>query len=239
MNPRYKRLFLPLCVIFLFIIAILIYTAVRIYDYYFGMQLVNERDTAPAIEKDEYNLIYGGEYDLKAIKVDEQVYLDIEVINKEWADDMLFYADDMDKVLYTTQMERTEYDVGQGDFATKNGRVYINVKTAESMFGTKSSVNEEERLVMVRQPSGLAGDIQKNKTFLRTSPDLEERNYTVMLRRGDEVEIFPCDVKGFYYAVSMSGYRGYIEADRVTVEETTMSRKEPATFQVDPALLFS
>ena len=239
MNPRYKRLFLPLVLVFLFLVAMLTYIAVRIYDQYFGMQLVNERDTAPELLPNEYNILYGGEYMKKAIKENDQIYLDIDVINKDWAEEMLFYADDIEKVLYTTQMERSEYEIGTGDFITREGHVYIRTKAAESMFGTRSSVNEEERVVMVRQPFGNVGEILKGKTYLRMSPDLEERFYTALLQRGDEVEIYPCDTKGFYFAVSSTGYRGYIEADRVNVEETTMSRKEPSRFLIEAGVLFS
>ncbi len=239
MNPKYKGLFLPLCFAFLFAVAVLTFIAVKVYDNFFGMQLVNERDTAPELMQNEYNILYGGEYWKKAIKENDQIYLDVDVINAEWAEEMLFYADDIDKVLYTTQMERSEFDVGTGDFITREGHVYIRSKAAESLFGTRSSVNEEERVVMVRQPFGNVGEILKGKTYLRINPDLEERHYTVLLRRGDEVEIYPCDTKGFYFAVSSTGYRGYIEADRVNVEETTMSRKEPSQFLVDPGLLFA
>ena len=84
------------------VIGALAYAAVAIYHYFYGMHLVSSGEYAPVVEAGEYNLIYEGEYVQKAIKVDDQFYLDMDLINEEWAEGMLFYAEDVNKVYYTT-----------------------------------------------------------------------------------------------------------------------------------------
>ena len=84
------------------------------------MQKQNMGVSAPITEADEYNIMYKGDYQGKAILVEDYVYIDMEVVNEEWALEMLFHAEDVNKIFYTTYTEKEEFSIGGEEFIEWN-----------------------------------------------------------------------------------------------------------------------
>ncbi len=219
------------------VVGLITYIAVWIYQYYYGMQRQDPKEFAPVVEADEYNIVYKGEYNQKAILVDDYVYLDMDVVNEEWAHEMLFYAEDVEKILYTTYTEQTEYALNGEEFKEWKGDIYMKAEEAHDMFGVMYTLNEKDRLVAVQDPGGLIGEVSKSGSYLLVSASEEERGYTKELKRGEVISLFETDIEGYYYAMSHDGYTGYISQERVKKSAEVISQKIPTEMEVDPFIL--
>ncbi len=215
-------------------VGLIAYLGVAIYQYFFGMQKQDMQDTAPVLAAEEYNIMYKGEYNGKAILVDDCIYLDMNVVNQEWGHEMLFHAEDVDKVLYTTYTEQTEYKVDGEDIKSYNEELYIRAEEAHDLFGMQYAINEKEKIVALQQPGGMLGEVSKSKSYLLVSPSEEERGYTKELKRGEVISLFETEieVEGYYYAMSQDGYVGYIPMDRVEKSKEVVNHKAPAEMEV-------
>ena len=213
-------------------VGLIIYGAVALYQYFFGMQKKDMQETAPVLEAEEYNIMYKGEYNGKAILVDDYVYLDMEVVNQEWGHEMLFHAEDVDKILYTTYTEQTEYKIDGEDFKRYNDRLYMSAEEAHDLFGMQYAINEKEKMVAMQQPGGMIGEVSKSHSYLLISPSEEERGYTKELKRGEVISLFDTEEEGYYYAMSHEGYVGYISKDRVEKSNEVIDYKAPAVMEV-------
>ncbi len=235
MKKLKKHQFFIVAAIAFVLIGILIYAAVRIYNYYFGMRLMNTGDLAPVTEAGEYNIVYNGVFNQKAIMVSDVLYLDMEVINGEWADGMLFYAEDVQKVLYTTPTQMSESDINRDDFKEYNDRVYIRAELASEMFGTQYRVNEEERLVAVLSPNNQLAEVLESGTYLLATPNEGERGYSAELRRGSTIALIEGDWadNGYCLAMDENGHTGYIAPDQFEISSTQISRKVPQALEMD------
>ena len=238
MNSR-KQAFIPIAIIFFTVLAILILIAVRLYDHYFGMHRIDAETYLPAVAEDEYNVVYDCDYAGKAIEVDGEVYIDIDIINDEWARELFFYAEDINAVLYTTQVEQTEFPVGGPEMQARDGKAYVLARTCSEMFGMRYTVNKNDRIVMVRKPSGQMANVDKFRTYLLQTPDGEERFYTSEVGRNDTLEIYGEMVDGYYFAVCEDGYMGYVDATRITLSPATLTVKEPDIWETDEDTLYS
>jgi len=238
MNSR-KKAFIPIAVIFFTVIAILIFIAVRLYDYYYGMHRIKAETYLPVVAEDEYNVVYDCGYAGKAIVVDGEVYIDIDIINLEWGRELFFYAEDIKTVLYTTQKEQTEFPVGGPDIQERDGKAYILGRTCSEMFGMRFTVNKEDRIVMVRKPSAQMANVEKFRTYLLQTPSEEERFYTEEAGRNDTLEIYGEEENGYYFAVSENGHMGYVDASRITLSPATLTVKEPDIWETDEDTLYS
>lgn len=233
-----KRLFIPIVVVALAILTILIYMGLQIYDKYYGMHRIDPMMYTPTVAEDEYSIVYNCEYNGKAIMYNDKIYIDADVLNEEWANELIFYAEDINTVFYTTQIERFEYPIGQGEFIERDGKVYMQGKLASEMFGVRFTVNDEAKLVMVRRPSVQGGNVEKFRTYLKANPDDKEQNYTVEVGRNDPLEIYGEEVNGYYYAVNEDGYMGWVDADRITLTYSDLSIKYPESWITDEDLLY-
>ena len=215
-------------------VGLIAYLGVAIYQYFFGMQKQDMQDTAPVLAAEEYNIMYKGEYNGKAILVDDCIYLDMNVVNQEWGHEMLFHAEDVDKVLYTTYTEQTEYKVDGEDIKSYNEELYIRAEEAHDLFGMQYAINEKEKIVALQQPGGMLGEVSKSQSYLLVSPSEEERGYTKELKRGEVISLFETEieVEGYYYAMSQDGYVGYIPMDRVEKSKEVVNHKAPAEMEV-------
>ena len=215
-------------------VGLIAYLGVAIYQYFFGMQKQDMQDTAPVLAAEEYNIMYKGEYNGKAILVDDCIYLDMNVVNQEWGHEMLFHAEDVDKVLYTTYTEQTEYKVDGEDIKSYNEELYIRAEEAHDLFGMQYAINEKEKIVALQQPGGMLGEVSKSQSYLLVSPSEEERGYTKELKRGEVISLFETEieVEGYYYAMSKDGYVGYIPMDRVEKSKEIVNHKAPAEMEV-------
>ena len=215
-------------------VGLIAYLGVAIYQYFFGMQKQDMQDTAPVLAAEEYNIMYKGEYNGKAILVDDCIYLDMNVVNQEWGHEMLFHAEDVDKVLYTTYTEQTEYKVDGEDIKSYNEELYIRAEEAHDLFGMEYAINEKEKIVALQQPGGMLGEVSKSQSYLLVSPSEEERGYTKELKRGEVISLFETEieVEGYYYAMSQDGYVGYIPMDRVEKSKEVVNHKAPAEMEV-------
>ena len=215
-------------------VGLIAYLGVAIYQYFFGMQKQDMQDTAPVLAAEEYNIMYKGEYNGKAILVDDCIYLDMNVVNQEWGHEMLFHAEDVNKVLYTTYTEQTEYKVDGEDIKSYNEELYIRAEEAHDLFGMEYAINEKEKIVALQQPGGMLGEVSKSQSYLLVSPSEEERGYTKELKRGEVISLFETEieVEGYYYAMSQDGYVGYIPMDRVEKSKEVVNHKAPAEMEV-------
>ena len=215
-------------------VGLIAYLGVAIYQYFFGMQKQDMQDTAPVLAAEEYNIMYKGEYNGKAILVDDCIYLDMNVVNQEWGHEMLFHAEDVNKVLYTTYTEQTEYKVDGEDIKSYNEELYIRAEEAHDLFGMQYAINEKEKIVALQQPGGMLGEVSKSQSYLLVSPSEEERGYTKELKRGEVISLFETEieVEGYYYAMSQDGYVGYIPMDRVEKSKEVVNHKAPAEMEV-------
>lgn len=215
-------------------VGLIAYFGVAIYQYFFGMQKQDMQDTAPVLAAEEYNIMYKGEYNGKAILVDDCIYLDMNVVNEEWGHEMLFHAEDVNKVLYTTYTEQTEYKVDGEDIKSYNEELYIRAEEAHDLFGMQYAINEKEKIVALQQPGGMLGEVSKSQSYLLVSPSEEERGYTKELKRGEVISLFETEieVEGYYYAMSQDGYVGYIPMDRVEKSKEVVNHKAPAEMEV-------
>lgn len=234
-----KRLLFPAMLIFFVLIALVIFVGVRIYDHFYGMHRVSAWEYTPEIAENEYNIVYNAEYYGKAVVFGEDLYLNLEFINDTWGHELFFYAEDVNRVYYTSQTTMLEYSVGNGDFIVVEGVVYMKAAFATEALGVQYYVNDIDRLVMVRRVSGNVANVERFRSYLRLSPDLNDHQYTVELDRNEQVEVYGEEVNGFYYVVSQSGYMGYILADRLTIHEETLSAKEMDIYIQDSDALFS
>lgn len=214
------------------IVGVIAYAAVAIYQHFYGMQLKDMKELAPVTEAEEYNIMYKGEYNQKAILVDDYIYLNMNVINEEWAHEMLFYAEDVDKILYTTYTYQEEFVMNGEKFKEWNGDIYIKAETAREMFGLLYAINENEKLVVIQDPGGLIGEVAKAGSYLLVSASEEERGYTKELKRGEVISLFEAEAEEYYFAMSHDGYTGYISKDRVKKSEEVISQKIPAEMEV-------
>jgi len=214
------------------IVGVIAYAAVAIYQHFYGMQLRDMKELAPVTEAEEYNIMYKGEYNQKAILVDDYIYLNMNVINEEWAHEMLFYAEDVDKILYTTYTYQEEFAMNGEEFKEWNGDIYIKGETAREMFGLLYAINEKEKLVVVQDPGGLIGEVAKSGSYLLVSASEDERGYTKELKRGEVISLFEAEAEEYYFAMSHDGYTGYISKDRVKKSEEVISQKIPAEMEV-------
>ena len=215
-------------------VGLIAYLGVAIYQYFFGMQKQDMQDTAPVLAAEEYNIMYKGEYNGKAILVDDCIYLDMNVVNQEWGHEMLFHAEDVNKVLYTTYTEQTEYKVDGEDIKSYDEELYIRAEEAHDLFGMQYAINEKEKIVALQQPGGMLGEVSKSQSYLLVSPSEEERGYTKELKRGEVISLFETEieVEGYYYAMSQDGYVGYIPMDRVEKSKEVVNHKAPAEMEV-------
>lgn len=230
-NISKSKFFLGAAIAFV-AVGLIAYGAVAIYQYFYGMQKQSVRENAPITEADEYNIMYKGEYQKKALLIDDYVYLDMEVVNEEWALEMLFHAEDINKILYTTYTEQEEFSIGGEEFIEWNERIYIKAETAREMFGLRYMVNDKEKLVAVQDPGGLIGEVSKSKSYLLVSPSEEERGYTKELKRGEVISLFEIEDENYYFAMSQEGYTGYIEKERVKKNTEVVSQKTPAEMEM-------
>lgn len=230
-NISKSKFFLGAAIAFA-VVGLIAYGAVAVYQYFFGMQKKNMNDAAPVTQAEEYNIMYKGDYHKKAILVDDYVYVDMDVVNEEWALEMLFYAEDVNKVLYTTYTDRHEYAVGGEEFIEWNGEIYMKAEKAKEMFGLQYMINEKEKLVTVQDPGGLIGEVSKSGSYLLVSPSAEERGYTKELKRGEVISLFEIENEEFYFAMSQEGYTGYIAKERVKKSTEVVSQKIPAEMEM-------
>lgn len=212
------------------------WVSVYIYHHFYGMLRMNVGEYAPVVEAGEYNLVYQGEYHGIAIKVDDQIYLDMDVLNEEWANNMLFYAEDVEKVYYTTPTEMVEIDINREGFKLWKGKVYMLGSMAKEMFGTQYKVNETDSMVALQSPGGTAGEVLTH-AYLLSTPGQKERNYTAELKRGETIALYDCSEEGFYYAMTEDGYTGYVEAELLNVSESQLSQKTPPLYEMDDKYL--
>ena len=232
-----KREFVLLAVLAFILIVLLAIGGVEIYQRYFGMILINSGEYAPVTDAGEYNIVYSGEYNRKAIMVDNQLYLDMDVVNEEWAGGLLFYADDVGKVMYTTATERTESEINRDDFKMWQDTVYMRADLAKEMFGLPYKINEEQRMVAINSPDAQMAEVIVSSAYLLNTPDPEERMFTVRLHAEDVVSVYETDAEDYYYVMSEDGYTGYLEKDEVKLRENKLSRKQPKAFKLDSDLL--
>lgn len=237
MNKVKKQVFFLAAGLAFIVVGVVAYFGVRIYHHYYGMLLMNAGDYAPVLEAGEYNIVYKGEYQNKAIKVDEQIYLDLDIVNEDWAEEMLFYADDIEKVLYTTPSEMTESEIDRDDFKKWRGRIYMRAELAKEMFGTQYKVNEEDQMVAVQAPEDAMAEVLKSDTYLLQQPDAEERNYAAKLKKGEVISVYETESEGFYLAMNELGYVGYVEKERVQLTENKLSRKQPPAVEMPESKL--
>ncbi len=230
-NISKSKFFLGAAIAFV-VVGLIAYGAVAIYQHFFGMQRQNMRDTAPITEADEYNIMYKGEFHKKALLIDDYVYLDMEVVNEEWALEMLFHAEDVNKIFYTTYTEQEEYNIGGEEFIEWNGQIYMKAETAQEMFGLRYMINDKEKLVAVQDPGGLIGEVAKAGSYLLASPSEDERRYTKELKRGEVISLFEIEDENFYFSMSQEGYTGYIEKERVKKSTEVVSQKIPAEMEM-------
>lgn len=203
-----------------------IYGGVRVYQHFYGMKKAEESIPADLnLEEGEYRILYQGQDRGIALVQNKSIYLDLDVVNEGWADGMLFWAKDVDQILYTTQTEQQVFDIGSTDVISYQGKPYINAATAQSMFGTQYYVNQKNYTVMVRQSDGKVGEIQ-DPCYLLQDPS-DQKVYTAHLKRGQTVEIYDSDQEGYYFASTEDCYTGYVKQDLVTVTDSTLSRKKP------------
>ena len=234
-----KKAFIPIAVIFFAVLAILTFTAVKLYDHFYGLHRIKAEDYLPEMAEDEYVVVYDCAYAGKAIEVDGEVYVNLDVVNDEWARELFFYAEDINAVLYTTQVEQTEFPVEGPEVEVKDGEAYILARTCSEMFGMRFTVNEDDRICMVRKPSGQMANVDKFRTYLLQNPDPEERFYTAEVGRNDTLEIYGEEVNGYYFAVCENGYMGYVDASRITLSPATLTVKEPDIWETDEDVLYS
>lgn len=227
-----KSVFFTAAAIAFVIVGVIVYGAVAVYQYLYGMQLHDAKEGAPALEANEYNIMYKGEYNQKAVLVEDYIYLDMDVINEEWAQKMLFYAEDVNQVYYTTYTEMTEYTVGGEEFKEWNGEIYMKGQLAREMFGTQYTINEKSDTVTVQDPGGLMGEVTKPDSYLFVSTNEGERGYTKELKRGEVISLFEAEDPGYYFAMSHDGYTGYIAKDRVQESAEVISQKVPADLEM-------
>ncbi|MCI8633786.1 MAG: hypothetical protein HFE64_09955 [Lachnospiraceae bacterium] len=232
MNKIKKQVFFLAAAAALIVISLLAYLGVKVYHYYYGMLRMSAGEYAPVLEAGEYNIVYKGEYKNKAIKVDGQIYLDLDVINEDWAEEMLFYAEDIQKVLYTTPTEMTENEIDRDDFKKWQGRIYMRAELAKEMFGTQYKVNEEDQMVAVQAPEDTIAEVIKSDTYLLVQPDEEERNYTAKLKKGEMISVYETETEGFYLAMNELGYVGYVTEDQIQKTDTKLSRKQPPALEM-------
>lgn len=232
MNKIKKQVFFLAAAAALIVISLLAYFGVKVYHYYYGMLRMSAGEYAPVLEAGEYNIVYKGEYKNKAIKVDEQIYLDLDVINEDWAEEMLFYAEDIQKVLYTTPTEMTENEIDRDDFKKWQGRIYMRAELAKEMFGTQYKINEEDQMVAVQAPEDTIAEVIKSDTYLLVQPDEEERNYTAKLKKGETISVYETETEGFYLAMNELGYVGYVTEDQIQKTDTKLSRKQPPALEM-------
>jgi len=232
MNKIKKQVFFLAAAAALIVISLLAYLGVKVYHYYYGMLRMSAGEYAPVLEAGEYNIVYKGEYKNKAIKVDGQIYLDLDVINEDWAEEMLFYAEDIQKVLYTTPTEMTENEIDRDDFKKWQGRIYMRAELAKEMFGTQYKVNEEDQMVAVQAPEDTIAEVIKSDTYLLVQPDEEERNYTAKLKKVEMISVYETETEGFYLAMNELGYVGYVTEDQIQKTDTKLSRKQPPALEM-------
>ena len=234
-----KKAFIPIAVIFFAVLAILTFTAVKLYDHFYGLHRIKAEDYLPEMAEDEYVVVYDCAYAGKAIEVDGEVYVNLDVVNDEWARELFFYAEDINAVLYTTQVEQTEFPVEGPEVEVKDGEAYILARTCSEMFGMRFTVNKDDRICMVRKPSGQMANVDKFRTYLLQNPDPKERFYTAEVGRNDTLEIYGEEVNGYYFAVCENGYMGYVDASRITLSPATLTVKEPDIWETDEDVLYS
>lgn len=232
MNTIKKQVFFLAAAAALIVMSILAYFGVKIYHYYYGMLRMSAGESAPVLEAGEYNIVYKGEYKNKAIKVEEQIYLDLEVVNEDWAEEMLFYAEDIQKVLYTTPTEMIENEIDRDDFKKWQGKIYMRADLAKEMFGTQYKVNEEDQMVAVQAPEDTIAEVVQSDTYLLIRPEEEERSYTAKLKKGETVSIYETDTEGFYLAMNELGYVGYVMEEQIQKTDIKLSRKQPPMLEM-------
>jgi len=227
MSKRNKTLFFPLAILSFVAVGLIIFLIVSVYDYFYGMKHVKSDETAPAVIENEYNVVYKGAYYGKALDIDGVIYINMDVINEDWALNMLFYADDLDSILYTTETEKDSWEVGGDVFKLIDGVFYMRLAEIQEMFGTQLKINSDENIIMIRNPEGTVAEVMKSGVYLLTEPNSEDLYYTEKLKRGETLEVYDCDTEGFYYAVDLYGHMGYLDASAVETDDGTLSRKEP------------
>lgn len=245
MSSIRRKILFPAMLVFFLFAAIVIFAGVRIYDHYYGMHRVKASTYTPELAADnEYNIVYGADYWGKAVRINDQLYLNMHFINETWADELFFYAEDVGIVYYTTQSEQREFPIG----STENGETpdyilyedepYMMAESLMLMLGTQYYVNEEDSLVMVRRIKGMAGNVEKFRTYVTLTPDPEEQQYTVELNRNDLVEVFEYNEEtGYSYVETTGGYMGYVPNDRLTVHEDELSLNAQIPWHTDTDLL--
>ena len=193
MNAKQRRLFFPIAFLALVVVGLIMFIIVGVYNHLYGMKYVSSKETAPELAEDEYNIVFKGEYNGKAVLYDDYLYLDMDLVNEDWAMGRFFYADTEDVVFFTTSTERIRSEVGGDFYKERDGKIYVRASECEDKCGIQYSINYDEKMVMIRDPEGRVADVMKSGIYLLTEPDPEVKTYTAKLKKGQTIEIYDCD----------------------------------------------
>lgn len=232
MKSAGKHLFIPGALLGLALAGLVMYLLVGLYNHLYGMNRYTIRDRAaeegiPALSEDEFYFIYKGQFSNPAKVTEDGIFVEMDVVNASWGDGMLFYADDVEKVLYTTEQERVTEEIGNGRFLNADGTIYINTDVATELFGTKYRINKDASLVVMRETDSLVAEIMKSGMYLLVTPNEEERRYSSKLKKGETVEIYESEHPDYYFAMDENGNAGYILKEACEVSYSELSRKTP------------
>ena len=226
MNAKQRRLFFPIAFLALVVVGLIMFIIVGVYNHLYGMKYVSSKETAPELAEDEYNIVFKGEYNGKAVLYDDYLYLDMDLVNEDWAMGRFFYADTEDVVFFTTSTERIRSEVGGDFYKERDGKIYVRASECEDKCGIQYSINYDEQMVMIRDPEGRVADVMKSGIYLLTEPDPEVKTYTAKLKKGQTIEIYDCDTEGYYFAMDFNGHMGYVPQEVLKTSKANLSRKE-------------
>ena len=226
MDLHNKKLFFPIVILGLVIVGLLMFIAVSIYNHYYGMKHIRSQQVSPEVGEDEYNIVFKGQFNGIAFVEDGYLYFDMDVVNEDWAMGRYFYSDVENVVFFTTSTERISYEIGSEFYKQRNGHIFVRASECEDRCGLQYKINYDEQLVMIRDPQGRTAEVMTSGVYLLTDPSPETQTYTAKLKKGETIEIYPCDTEGYYFASDMNGHMGYLEAEGLKTSKANLSRKE-------------
>lgn len=232
MKDLKKVLFFPVMIVCLGILFWLISVAVNTYDSRYGMHKISDESRLSGLADNAYSVVYEGDYQGIGYEQDNILYISYSVVNDAWSSHMLFYSPEEQTVFYTTQMERTSFAVGGTEFQLQEDTVYMNVQTAEELFGLQYHVDDDDRLILVRSLDGLVGEVVDSGYYLLSQPGDDVLEYVKKLSVGETLELYDCDTSGYYKAVDMSGHIGYVSSSCLQVSESKLSKKEARALDI-------